>query len=90
LCAVVAPSARNDIREALIWSQERFGQRAAEHYRELIKQALRDIVVDPQRPGPAERRRRYATARRSSNFRKVQHDEALLGSRDEQRLLAKR
>jgi toxin ParE1/3/4 len=53
---VLAPSAQNDIREALIWSQERFGQRAAERYGDLIKQALRDIVADPHRPGSAERK----------------------------------
>lgn len=51
----LAPSARNDIRESLNWSQERFGQRAAERYRDLLKQALRDIVADPERPGSVER-----------------------------------
>ncbi len=48
---VLAPSARADIREALIWSRDRFGESAAERYRDLIKQALRDIVADPDRPG---------------------------------------
>ena len=52
---VLAPAARKDIREALIWSQERFGERAAARFRELLKQALRDIAVDPGRPGSRER-----------------------------------
>lgn len=56
LRVVLAPSARNDIREAVIWNQERFGEHAAQRYRDLIKQALRDLVADPQRPGLAERR----------------------------------
>lgn len=53
---VLAPAARMDIREALIWSQERFGERAAARYRNLLKQAIRDIAADPQRPGSRERR----------------------------------
>ena len=52
---VLAPSARTDIREALIWTQERFGERAAARYRDLLKQALRDIAADPARPGSKER-----------------------------------
>ncbi|HUI53982.1 MAG TPA: type II toxin-antitoxin system RelE/ParE family toxin [Bryobacteraceae bacterium] len=53
---VLSPAARNDIRETLIWSQEQFGKRAAARYRELLKQALRDIAADPERPGSQERR----------------------------------
>lgn len=53
---VLAPSARIDIREALIWSQERLGDRAASRYRDLLKQAIRDIAADPERPGSRERR----------------------------------
>lgn len=52
---VLAPIARSDIREALIWSQERFGERASARYRALLKQALRDIAADPERPGSKER-----------------------------------
>ncbi len=48
---VLAPAARRDIREALAWSQERFGERAAGRYRDLLKQALRDIASNPERPG---------------------------------------
>jgi toxin ParE1/3/4 len=48
--------ARNDIREALIWSRERFGENAAGRYRDLIRQALVDLAADPERPGSAERR----------------------------------
>lgn len=52
---VLSPSAWNDIREALLWSRERFGENAAERYRALIQQALRDIAADPDRPGSANR-----------------------------------
>lgn len=52
---VLAPAARGDIREALIWSEERFGERAAARYRDLLKQALRDIAADPERPGSRKR-----------------------------------
>ena len=52
---VLAPAARNDIREALKWSEERFGKRAALRYQALLKQALRDIGADPERPGSRER-----------------------------------
>jgi toxin ParE1/3/4 len=52
---VVAPVARSDIREALIWSRERFGESAAARYRALLPQALRDISADPDRPGSKER-----------------------------------
>ncbi len=53
---VLAPAAQTDVREALIWSQERFGERAAVRYRDVLKQALRDIAADPERPGSQERR----------------------------------
>jgi len=52
---ILAPAARRDIREALKWSEEKFGSRAAQRYRALLKQALRDIAVDPERPGSMER-----------------------------------
>ena len=52
---VLTPSARHDIREALKWTLATFGERAALRYRELLKQALQDISVDPERPGSKER-----------------------------------
>lgn len=55
LHVVLTPTARNDIREALIWSEERFGQSAATRYRNLISQALRDLATDPTRPGSLDR-----------------------------------
>jgi toxin ParE1/3/4 len=39
----------------LKWSEEKFGSRAAQRYRALLKQALRDIAADPERPGSMER-----------------------------------
>lgn len=52
---VLAPAARSDIREALMWSQERFGERAAARYRSLLKQGIHDIAADPERPGSQAR-----------------------------------
>jgi toxin ParE1/3/4 len=52
---VLSPAARIDIRQALKWSQEKFGERTAARYRALLKQALRDIASDPERPGSRER-----------------------------------
>lgn len=52
---VLSPVARRDIREALTWSQERFGERAARRYGELLKQALYDVAADPERAGSARR-----------------------------------
>ena len=51
----LAPAARQDVREVLRWSEEKFGRRAAVRYRELLQQALRDIEADPERPGSKER-----------------------------------
>lgn len=55
LTAVLAPEAKRDIHEALKWSAQKFGERAALRYRALLKQAIRDIEADPERPGSQER-----------------------------------
>jgi toxin ParE1/3/4 len=55
LRVVLAPSAQRDIRETLKWSLREFGHRAAVRYRDLLKQALRDVAADPERPGSRER-----------------------------------
>jgi toxin ParE1/3/4 len=39
----------------LKWSAQKFGEQAALRYRALLKQALLDIAVDPERPGSQER-----------------------------------
>jgi len=52
---VLAPVARQDIRDTLRWSQEKFGQRAAGRYQALLTQALRDIEADPERAGSRDR-----------------------------------
>jgi len=51
----LAPAASQDIRELLQWSEEKFGQSVAVRYRALLKQALRDVQADPERPGSKER-----------------------------------
>jgi toxin ParE1/3/4 len=52
---VLSRIALADIREALKWSEQTFGRRAAARYRALLKQAIRDIATDPERPGSKER-----------------------------------
>ena len=52
---VLAPAAQQDIRELLNWSEKRFGKRARVRYAALLKQALRDIAADPDRPGSQDR-----------------------------------
>ena len=37
------------------WSEQRFGENAAARYGALIKQAVRDIGADPERPGSKQR-----------------------------------
>ncbi len=56
LKAVLSPEARRDIREALRWSETKFGPDARLRYESLIVQALRDIESDPLRPGSSARR----------------------------------
>ncbi len=51
----LAPSARHDVREVLRWGQQKFGETAAARYKALIKQAVRDVGDDPNRPGSKER-----------------------------------
>ncbi len=51
----LAPAARHDVRDVLRWSEQKFGKAAAGRYRALIKQAVRDIGTDPERPGSKER-----------------------------------
>jgi toxin ParE1/3/4 len=51
----LAPAAGQDLREVLRWSEQNFGESAAKRYRALIKQAMRDIGADPERPGSKER-----------------------------------
>ena len=55
LKAVLSPDARRDLREALRWSETKFGHDARLRYEALIVQALRDIETDPARPGSNER-----------------------------------
>ncbi len=49
--AVLSPEARRDLRDALTWSETKFGHDARMRYQALIVQALRDIESDPARPG---------------------------------------
>lgn len=51
----LAPAARQDVREILRWSEEKFGKLAQERYRALLKQALSDIEADPELAGSKER-----------------------------------
>lgn len=55
LRSILAPAARQDLRDVLRWSEQKFGETAAARYRALIKQAVRDVGTDPGRPGSKER-----------------------------------
>ena len=48
-------SAKRDLSDVMEWTVEEFGVRAALRYDALIKQALKDIGDDPERPGSKER-----------------------------------
>ena len=47
--------AKRDLSRLMKWTFEEFGERAAIRYDTLIKQALKDVGADPERPGSKER-----------------------------------
>jgi toxin ParE1/3/4 len=47
--------AQRDLSIVMEWTVKEFGLRAALRYDALIKQALKDIAADPERPGSKER-----------------------------------
>ena len=49
------PAFRQDIQEIVAWSEEQFGALAADRYGRLIRQALRDVLEEPTRPGAKAR-----------------------------------
>lgn len=49
------PALRRDIAEAVAWSEDHFGPLAAHRYGLLIRQALRDVLQAPTRPGARPR-----------------------------------
>ena len=53
--AVLSPEVRRDLRDALTWSETKFGHDAKMRYEALIVQALRDIESEPDRHGSVER-----------------------------------
>ena len=60
---ILSPAARQDLREVLRWSLDRFGDGASARYRALLTRALRDIEADPLRPGSRIRPELYDGAR---------------------------
>jgi toxin ParE1/3/4 len=52
---VFLPAIRRDIQDIAIWSEEQFGLAAADRYAALIRQAFRDVQVEPQRSGAKAR-----------------------------------
>ena len=52
---VLSPEARSDLRDALRWSETKFGHDARTRYEALIVQALRDIESEPDRHGSIDR-----------------------------------
>lgn len=51
----ISNSAQSDILDILGWSHEQFGEIARLRYEALIIAALRDIAMQPDRPGSIER-----------------------------------
>ena len=51
---VLAPAASDDVRAVLQWTARSFGEAARARYQALIKQAVRDVGVNPDRPGSKE------------------------------------
>ncbi len=49
------PALRRDIKEIVAWTEEHFGASAADRYGALIRQALRDVLEEPTRPGAKSR-----------------------------------
>ena len=47
--------AKRDLSGLMEWTAQEFGERAALRYDTLIKQALKDIGADPERPGSKQR-----------------------------------
>jgi len=60
---VLSPAAEQDIREILVWSLDKFGAAAADRYRALLIQTLRDLEADPLRPGSKTRPELVKSAR---------------------------
>lgn len=59
----LSASAQADIIDILLYTELHFGAAARERYEALIITALRDIAVDPGRPGAASRPELGADAR---------------------------
>lgn len=53
--AIYLSAFRRDIQNTVAWSQKQFGVAAAERYTALIRQALRDLLEEPMRPGTRSR-----------------------------------
>ena len=51
----ITGTATRDLLGVLEWTVQEFGVEASLRYDALIKQALKDIVADPERPGSRER-----------------------------------
>ncbi|PWR24878.1 type II toxin-antitoxin system RelE/ParE family toxin [Zavarzinia aquatilis] len=52
---LLSAAAREDIVDALVWTQERFGENGRRRYEVLIATALRDLAADPFRGGSIDR-----------------------------------
>ncbi|HIW90788.1 MAG TPA: type II toxin-antitoxin system RelE/ParE family toxin [Candidatus Corynebacterium avicola] len=51
----MAQVAKEDLRDLLEWSADRFGTDAMERYKSLIATALNDVAEDPDQPGRRKR-----------------------------------
>ena len=51
----LSDAAQADVIDILAWTQEQFGEAARLRYQNLIVAALRDVAMQPDRPGSIER-----------------------------------
>ena len=61
----LTPAPLQDFREILRWTTTQFGTAAAARYKALIKQAIRDIGADRERPGSQTRSEVIVTGART-------------------------
>jgi toxin ParE1/3/4 len=52
---IIAPKARADIANILVWTEENFGPRILKRYAKLIATAIEQIAQDPERAGTNQR-----------------------------------
>jgi toxin ParE1/3/4 len=52
---LISPAAELDIESILVWTRQRFGERARLRYGALLTQGIADVAEDPRRMGSSHR-----------------------------------